>query len=166
MKKFIRRYLRLPLRIAKKSLKKRVKSFLLFLNPNAKFYSLGAQGERAVSRYLKKRYYLIWERNYQSHLGEIDIIASVGRTLVFVEVKTRSSSTAKNFSGLDAIDLEKRERITKAAEHFIGENTALLRRRRTLKVRYDAIIVERKRAWPLPMKISHYPDAFSNLGAN
>lgn len=51
--------------------------------------ALGARGEDIAEKYLKMRSYRIIERNYRCRLGEIDIIALDGRSLVFVEVKTR-----------------------------------------------------------------------------
>lgn len=50
---------------------------------------LGAWGESAAEKYLRKVGYRILERNFRCRLGEIDIIALNGTELVFVEVKTR-----------------------------------------------------------------------------
>ena len=52
---------------------------------------IGRKGESIAVRYLKKQGYKIVEQNYRSKVGEIDIIARDKKTLVFVEVKTRSS---------------------------------------------------------------------------
>ena len=52
---------------------------------------LGHRGETLAARYLKKAGYRIIETNYRTRLGEIDIIAKDGDTIVFVEVKTRAS---------------------------------------------------------------------------
>lgn len=52
---------------------------------------LGKLGEDLVERHLKKRGYKILERNFQCKQGEIDIVAQEKDTLVFVEVKTRTS---------------------------------------------------------------------------
>jgi putative endonuclease len=59
------------------------------LNPSQK---LGKRGESQAARQLKKQGYKIIQQNYRSRLGEIDIIAKDKKTLVFVEVKARSSS--------------------------------------------------------------------------
>ena len=52
---------------------------------------LGEQGEELAVKLLKKKGYKIKVRNYKTRLGEIDIIAVDGNTLVFIEVKTRES---------------------------------------------------------------------------
>lgn len=52
---------------------------------------LGDKGEGLAEKFLRKNGYRIRERNYRTRIGEIDIIADDGDTLVFVEVKTRES---------------------------------------------------------------------------
>lgn len=55
--------------------------------------SVGKQGEKAAIDYLVKQGYKIVETNKRfSRFCEIDIIALDRKTLVFVEVKTRSSN--------------------------------------------------------------------------
>jgi putative endonuclease len=51
----------------------------------------GDQGEDRAEAFLRQEGYRILERNYRCPLGEMDIIARDGKTVVFVEVKTRSS---------------------------------------------------------------------------
>lgn len=53
--------------------------------------SVGKFGEDLACSYLKKLGYKIVERNFRIRGGEIDIVALDGDTLVYVEVKTRSS---------------------------------------------------------------------------
>ncbi len=50
---------------------------------------LGKIGEDLAVEYLRKHGYRILERNFKKRYGELDIIALDGKTLVFVEVKTR-----------------------------------------------------------------------------
>src|SRR5688572_20115087 len=49
--------------------------------------SLGQRGEDAAARYLKRKGYRLLARHLDSPLGELDIIAVDGRTIVFAEVK-------------------------------------------------------------------------------
>ncbi len=52
----------------------------------------GSLGEKIAVEYLRKQGYKILEQNFSKRWGEIDIIAIDGDTLVFVEVKTRTSN--------------------------------------------------------------------------
>ena len=51
----------------------------------------GKIGEDLACEFLKKQGYKIIERNFRIRGGEIDIVALDGNTLVYVEVKTRTS---------------------------------------------------------------------------
>jgi putative endonuclease len=79
---------------------------------------LGQEGERLAANYLVKEGYSIIERNYRYHRNEIDIIARHGRTLCFVEVKTRLSS-AKGHPA-EAVTLQKQHEIIKAARAYLA----------------------------------------------
>ena len=74
---------------------------------------LGRKGEEAAARYLVRRGYDIVERNWTCIAGEADIIAFDGDTIVFVEVKTRTSA-ANGLPG-EAVTKEKRARYEKIA---------------------------------------------------
>lgn len=80
-------------------------------------FGLGARGESLAWGYLKKQGYEILEKNFRTKLGEIDVIASKRRTLVFIEVKTRRNH---NF-GLpeEAIDWKKRRKMVRIAELYL-----------------------------------------------
>lgn len=52
---------------------------------------IGKKGEDIAVKFLKNKDYKIIETNFRKHYGEIDIIAIDEKTLVFIEVKTRSS---------------------------------------------------------------------------
>lgn len=53
--------------------------------------ALGRYGEAIAAKLLIDAGYHLIETNWRSRRGELDIIASIGRTLVVCEVKTRSS---------------------------------------------------------------------------
>ena len=55
--------------------------------------TLGERGEAIAAAYLKGQRFTIIERNFRCKGGEVDIIARDGKTLVFVEVKTRRTLT-------------------------------------------------------------------------
>ena len=75
--------------------------------------SLGSYGEEFGKLFLMKKGYKIIKQNYTTPLGEIDIIARDGDTLVFVEVKTRESWRF----GLpyEAVDRRKQRKIANVA---------------------------------------------------
>ena len=50
---------------------------------------LGSWGEERAAQYLRRRGYKILARNYSCRGGEIDVIASRGKYVAFVEVKLR-----------------------------------------------------------------------------
>ena len=69
----------------------------------------GQLGEEIASKYLEKQGYKILERNFHySKNAEIDIIAMDKQTLVFVEVKARTSlNTGHPFEAIDENKLQK-----------------------------------------------------------
>ena len=80
----------------------------------------GKIGETLAINFLEKQGFKIIEKNWRfSRLGEIDIIALDKNTLVFVEVKTRTST---NFGHpIEAISSYKFNRIKKLAEIYLNE---------------------------------------------
>ncbi len=54
--------------------------------------AVGRRGEEAAAAYLEKSGLVVLEKNYRCRLGEVDIIAQDGQTLVFVEVRSRSGA--------------------------------------------------------------------------
>lgn len=80
---------------------------------------LGNKGEEAVAAWLEKHGGTILARNYQTQLGEVDIIAAKGDIVAFVEVKTRNT---EYFPISQTVTLKKQQRIIKAASNFILKN--------------------------------------------
>ncbi len=82
---------------------------------------LGNRGEQAAASYLMAHGYQILERNYRCPVGEIDIVASRGTTVIFVEVKTRRSLAYGR--PCEAVDYRKQQKIIKTASWYIqGHN--------------------------------------------
>ena len=77
---------------------------------------LGRRGETLAASFLRRKGYKILARNFQSRLGEIDIVAVDGDTLAFVEVKARWS---RKF-GLpeEAVNPRKLKAIEKVGDYF------------------------------------------------
>ena len=81
---------------------------------------IGIWGEERASEYLLQKGYEVVGRNVRTPYGEIDIVAKQGNTIIFVEVKTRTS----NKMGLpeESITARKREHMIACAEHYAMEN--------------------------------------------
>jgi len=78
---------------------------------------LGRLGEEAAAAALAARGYVIIRRNVRSRGGEIDLVAMHGRDLVFVEVKTRT--TTELGSPFDALHPGKQRRLIRLARAFM-----------------------------------------------
>ena len=119
------------------------------LSPHA---ALGRRGEDLAHRYLRSSGYMVVARNYRPAGGEAeaDIVARKGDTVVFVEVKTRSSA---DFGDPDrAIGEEKRRNIIRAARVYATRAEIDWR-----QVRFDTISIVMAK----PPSITHVKDAFS-----
>ena len=78
----------------------------------------GQAGETAAAEYLRRKGYKILTRNYSEyHVGEIDIVAHKGDTLVIVEVKSRSSDTYGKPS--EAVTYDKQRKLIRTTELFL-----------------------------------------------
>lgn len=76
----------------------------------------GKLGEDYAAELLREKGYKILTRNFRSRFGEIDIVATHGRELVFVEVKTRWSKKFGNPE--ESVTSLKLRHLMKAAEYF------------------------------------------------
>jgi putative endonuclease len=95
---------------------------------------LGKKGEEIALRFLKKRGYRIIERNYVCKMGEMDIIAKEKDTLVFVEVKARTSTT---FGPPQlAVNSSKQRQLSKVALNFLKEKQI-----EDMKARFDVVAI-------------------------
>ena len=78
---------------------------------------LGDQGEDLAAAALKQQGYKILERNYVTPLGEIDLIARQGKTVVVVEVKTRRGS--RFGTPQEAVNPGKQGRLRRLADYYL-----------------------------------------------
>jgi len=95
---------------------------------------LGQRGETLACRHLKKQGYQILEQNYRTRLGEIDIIARQGDSLVFVEVKTRRS--ARYGSPALAITPQKQKKLSVNALSYLKYT-----RQMDSRARFDVVLI-------------------------
>lgn len=96
---------------------------------------IGQLGEKIAAKILLQKGYKIIERNFSTRYGEIDIVASEKGVLVFVEVKTRTSS--KFGRPEEAVGKEKLRRIKRALEYY-----CLVKKVKTKKIRIDVLAIE------------------------
>ncbi len=96
--------------------------------------NLGRYGEEKAANYLVKQGMKILEKNYRCRYGEVDIIAKEKDTLVFVEVKTRKSSTY--LSPFLAVNKHKQLQISKVALHYLLE-----KKLKEIPCRFDVVTV-------------------------
>ena len=118
--------------------------------------SLGRRGERAAERYLKRRGYKIIGRGNRSKWGELDLVAVDGKTVVFVEVKTRNDSTTDHPA--ESVDAAKQRRLTRLAVAFLKHHKLL-----EYPARFDVVAV----TWPSGTRrptIEHIRSAFDAVG--
>lgn len=81
---------------------------------------LGAWGESMAARYYRNRGYTLLGSRYRTRFGEIDLVACKKKTIVFIEVKTRSKKRIAE--PREAVTREKQQRLIRAAQSFIQTN--------------------------------------------
>lgn len=77
---------------------------------------MGHSAEDLASQILKNEGYVIIERNFRSRFGEIDLIATKGDALYFIEVKARSS--VRYGHPEEAVTVSKLRKIQKTSEYY------------------------------------------------
>lgn len=78
----------------------------------------GKQGEDRACEYLRALGYRVVERNFRCKLGELDIIARDGSTLVFTEVRSRAHS--RHGTPLETVTGPKQRRIARVASYYLS----------------------------------------------
>jgi putative endonuclease len=113
--------------------------------------SLGRWGEKLAASHLAKQNYTILEMNTRTPYGEIDLIASKDGMIVFVEVKTRTST----IFGLpeEAINQRKQAHILSSAQYYIQEHPDI-----EVSWRIDVIAIQRFGGSRPPL-ITHFENA-------
>jgi putative endonuclease len=117
---------------------------------------LGRAGEDAAVRFLERRGFQIVARNVRSRLGEIDLVARDGPTLVFVEVKARRHTDS--MPPQLGVNGRKRMRLTRLAHAFLARQW-----RANQSCRFDVVAVVLGEEGREPL-IDHFPGAFAADG--
>jgi putative endonuclease len=106
----------------------------------------GKRGEDRACQYLRALGYRIVERNFRCKLGELDIIARDGSTLVFTEVRSRTDS--RHGTPLETVTWPKQRRIAQVASYYLS-----VRQPRFDTCRFDVVGITGE-------NIEHVKDAF------
>lgn len=110
----------------------------------------GGEGEADARAFLEGKGAKVLDMNYRRPTGEIDIVARQGQTLVFVEVKRRSS--LRYGRPAEAVDRAKRGHILRTAALYMQEKGLS-----DAPARFDVIEI-------LPDEIRHIENAFDATG--
>ena len=116
--------------------------------------STGLKGEEAAARFLARSGYEILDKNVRTRAGEIDLVAREGKTLVFVEVKTRRD-VVEGDPPQAGVHTRKQNKLGKLAQSYLRS-----KRLREQPCRFDvvAIVVNDEGG---VKAIRHIPNAFS-----
>jgi len=116
---------------------------------------LGRRGEDAAAAYLRSLGYRIVGRRERVLRGDIDIVALDGRTVVFVEVRTRSD-TAHGHPA-ETVGAQKQRRVAELAAAYIRRH-----RLEDCHVRIDVVAVTLPAAARARPVVEHYQNAFES----
>lgn len=111
---------------------------------------LGTAGEDIACRELETLGYHIRERNYRTRFGEIDVVAMDGETVVFVEVKTKTSGDFGD--PVEEVTPQKQRQIVSMGEWYHAFNCTS-----GTPCRFDVVAIDLSL---MPARVAHYKDAF------
>jgi putative endonuclease len=119
-------------------------------------HTLGRRGENEAARFLKRLGYKILARGRRLAPGELDLVVLDGRTIVFVEVKTRTSKETGHPA--EAVDEVKQRKLTRLAVTFMKRHGLL-----EFPARFDVVAI----TWPDGRgrpTVEHFKNAFDAVG--
>ncbi|MGK7932068.1 MAG: YraN family protein [Microcystaceae cyanobacterium] len=118
---------------------------------------LGQLGEEIVAAWLTSQGWKIIHRQWHCRWGEIDIIACMSHSIIFVEVKTRSQGNW-DLNGLLAVNPKKQGKILTTAQSFLAEFPQLAE----YYCRFDVALVQGKKL----SQINSTQDRLSSIKLN
>ena len=118
---------------------------------------IGIKGEEEAARFLSRCWYAILDKNVRTRVGEIDLVAKEGKTLVFVEVKTRKeiAEAPPPVPPQAGVHTRKQNKLGKLAQSYLK-----LKRLREQPCRFDVVAVVVNDDGGVKA-IRHIPNAFS-----
>lgn len=110
------------------------------LNQKKRAYLKGHWGEKIAALYLRLKGYTILKNRFKTPVGEIDLLIRKGKTLVAVEVKSRSTQEAAAL----ALSSFQQKRIEKALLYYLRRYPS------SLDLRFDVVLIS---SWKWPCHI-------------
>jgi putative endonuclease len=96
---------------------------------------LGKLGEELALKKVRRLGYKKIVRNYRCPMGEVDLIARDGDTLVFIEIKTRKSKSIDYAK--EAVNDRKKRQLSKTALAYMKSNNCC-----DTKARFDVVAIK------------------------
>ncbi|ASS75675.1 YraN family protein [Tumebacillus algifaecis] len=115
---------------------------------------IGDLGEQIASDWLTQQGYHLIARNWRCQAGELDIIAAEGDTLLFLEVRTRTTFTRFG-TAEESVDWRKQRQVRQLAVHYLSTEQFRYKR-----FRFDVIVVYLQRDSEQILQIRHLRNAF------
>ncbi len=113
---------------------------------------LGKRAEREAALYLRRRGYELIAQDVRSFFGQIDLVFRKGRTVIFVEVKSRTGE--EYGSPTESLGARQRKRLIRAGHGFLAKKGWT-----ESEVRFDLVGVYFDKEGKM-VRIEHIPDAF------
>ena len=115
--------------------------------------TIGQQAENIACQHLQQQGLRLIDRNFQCRVGEIDLVMQDNDTLVFIEVRSRSTQDA--YDPIESIGFRKQQRLMRTAMHYLQKKHYL----DTYPCRFDVIGITYTASIPHVQWIQH---AFSS----
>lgn len=117
--------------------------------------SKGAMGEIMAARFLRDKGYAIVSSNYRCCQGEVDIVATQGQYIVFVEVKTRQQGAL--YSPREAVTAAKQRRLIQTASIYLSKYPT------ALQPRFDVVEIVTDTVNPMKaLEVNHIIGAYES----
>ena len=110
------------------------------LNSRKRAYLKGHWAEQIAAFYLRIKGYKVLENRFKTPVGEIDILARKGKTLVAIEVKSRNTRDA----AVVALTSYQQRRIERALLYYLARKPS------PLDLRFDVVLIS---PWKWPYHI-------------
>lgn len=112
--------------------------------------ALGVTGERVAARWLRRAGWTLVAHRFRSGRRDVDLVMRRGRTVAFIEVKTRRGEA---FGGpIEAVHARKQRELSRVAAVWVDRHGAPGE-----EYRFDVIgvLIQERR-----VRVRHVPDAF------